>query len=172
MRRQLLFVAFALSSVAHAQADTAASHRAAADQLLTITKAEKMAADMQSSIFNSIPASGADTAVTRRLQAPLRQFMQEEMSFAKMKPEMLDVYTQSFTEAELRQLVDFYGTPLGQMLLERMPLVVQRSQAVAMKRVSAAMPKLQAMIRQSVQDEVARSRDERAKQKAATKPPT
>ncbi|MDB4906189.1 MAG: hypothetical protein JWO05_973 [Gemmatimonadetes bacterium] len=172
MHCRFLVLALFASSVAHAQADTAASHRAAAEQLLAVTKAEKMATDMQSSIFKTMPAMGSDSAVTRRMQEPLRQFMAEEMSFAKMKPEMLDVYTQVFTEAELRQMVDFYGTPLGQLMLDRMPLVLQRSQEVAMKRITAAMPKLQVMIRQSVQDEVARSRAvAKDKQKAPPKPP-
>jgi hypothetical protein len=39
----------------------------------------------------------------------------------------LPIYTRNFSEDELRQLVEFYESPIGQKMIERMPAVMQES---------------------------------------------
>jgi hypothetical protein len=43
---------------------------------------------------------------------------------------MANIYAQNFTVAEMRQLIQFYRSPIGQKLLEKTPAVAQQSMAV------------------------------------------
>ncbi len=44
--------------------------------------------------------------------------------------QMASVYARNFTPDEMRQLVAFYRSPLGQKFLEKMPTVMQESMLV------------------------------------------
>jgi uncharacterized protein len=52
------------------------------------------------------------------------------------------VYAEVFTERELRDLIAFYETPLGQKFLDKMPIASARTQAILMERMQRGMPKL------------------------------
>ncbi|MHA6288319.1 DUF2059 domain-containing protein [Maricaulis sp. CAU 1757] len=74
--------------------------------------------------------------------------------FQASEPELRDgiigVYADSFTEAELRAAVEFYDTPLGRSLMEKMPDVMQASARMGenwgMAVAQRAMPRVQAYL--------------------------
>lgn len=61
------------------------------------------------------------TIVREEIAASLRQGMPE------LVEQMAGVYEQVFTEAELDGMLDFYRSPVGQSLLDKMPQVMSRS---------------------------------------------
>ena len=56
------------------------------------------------------------------------------------------VYVRHFTAGEMRQLTAFYREPIGQKLLEKMPVITQESMAVGQKFGQAVAGELQARI--------------------------
>jgi len=44
----------------------------------------------------------------------------------RMKARMFEVYAETFSEDELRALVEFYETPNGRAVIQKMPLLMQR----------------------------------------------
>jgi hypothetical protein len=64
-----------------------------------------------------------------------------------MIAEMVPLYAETYTLDELRQLIAFYSSPLGQKMLAKMPMLMNRgmeiSQRVMMPRIQKAMAQSQ-----------------------------
>lgn len=72
--------------------------------------------------------------------------------------EMVRLYADTFTEPELRQMIAFYKTPVGQKAMQKMPELMQKGMAIGQQLAQAHLPELQAAI-------AARKRELEAKQK-------
>jgi hypothetical protein len=77
------------------------------------------------------------------------ELIAETMDCASMKLETARVYAELFTEEELRGLVEFYRSELGQSLNRKQPEIMKRSMQISMERMNKAMP----MIMQKMQQE-------------------
>lgn len=53
--------------------------------------------------------------------------MKKEISANEIIDLVVPVYEKHFTEAEIRGLIDFYKTPLGQKVIARLPVVMQEA---------------------------------------------
>ena len=60
--------------------------------------------------------------------------------------QMVSLYAETFTEPELRQLIAFYKTPVGQKALQKMPELMLKGMAIGQQLAQAHMPELQAAI--------------------------
>jgi hypothetical protein len=52
----------------------------------------------------------------------------EEMSWEKMQPLMRQLYKETFTQSEVDGMTAFYKSPAGIALVEKMPIIFQKSQ--------------------------------------------
>jgi hypothetical protein len=80
--------------------------------------------------------------MTPQIRAVLREFMDEHFRYEEMEPDFIRMYTDTYTEEEIRGLSAFYRTPLGQRLIETLPEVSAASQRIVMERLQSAMPEL------------------------------
>jgi hypothetical protein len=78
--------------------------------------------------------------------------MKEELSPEKMKEMFVSVYSDVFTEEEVRAIIDFYKTPAGQAFVDKQPLVMQRTMAFMQEKMGVIMPKIQAAAEESVKE--------------------
>ena len=74
------------------------------------------------------------------------QLIREEMSWERMQPDMVRIYQESFDQAEIDGLVTFYESPLGQSVVSKMPLVMQKSLGMSQAHVARLMPKMRELI--------------------------
>ena len=89
----------------------------------------------------SIPGTTAamiDSEISRNPgMAPYReimlQWLRKYMTWDAMRPELVRLYTDTYTEAELKQLAAFYKTPLGQKTLTKSPELLQRTAMIGAK---------------------------------------
>lgn len=65
---------------------------------------------------------GANT-VDPRLVKVLEEFLDRYVTWEVMRPELVRIYAEAFTDAEIRELTTFYRSPIGQTLLERTPML-------------------------------------------------
>ena len=145
MKRMLVaLMLLSLTPLVHGQADKAGtSHYKAAEQMLTLM-------DMQTVLKNSV-----DQMVKMQVQqnpsiAPfepiMRQFLAKYMSWDSLKADMVKIYMEEFTEAELGELNKFYQTPVGKKTVQRMPTLMNKGAELGSQRVQQHMPELQAAI--------------------------
>jgi len=67
------------------------------------------------------------------------------MSWEKMEPEYIKLFSEVYTEDELKAIVEFYKTPAGQSMLKKQPLLMQKSMVISQKQMQALMPEIQKM---------------------------
>ena len=73
-----------------------------------------------------------------------------EQTMKEMMPEVhavaVDTYARNFTAQDLRELTDFYKTPLGRKVIDRLPKVMVASLDLAQRQVSQRVtPRMQAL---------------------------
>jgi hypothetical protein len=131
--------------------------------LLAVTQSNKMLDTMYASMEQSI-RQGMQAAAGNRTLSPeqarimelaparLASLMREEMSWAKMEPMVVQIYRDNFDQAEVDGLIAFYQSPVGQSFVTKMPVVMQRSMEASHTQLQAFMPKLQAAMKQVIQE--------------------
>ena len=71
------------------------------------------------------------------------ELMRSELSWERLKPEMIALHREVLTQDEVDALVAFYESPLGSTVLDKMPLIVQRAAAISQQWMKPLLPQLQ-----------------------------
>jgi len=123
-----LSVGMALS--AHAQSEVSVQ----AERLLSSVNMEKVLNDTLAQVLDIQMQSDPRLA---RHRAVFERFYRKHLSFASLKHEFVRMYVATFTADELRQLADFYATPIGQKAITTMPQLMNQGAQLGMSRVQA-----------------------------------
>lgn len=153
MKIRVLIAAALLSFGCLAHADEA-SHSKAVEDLLDTMHAEKLLDGVKEQVFGQLTAqinamlvkgselNDTQRATVQRYGRKQIDLLGETLSWPKMKAFQISIYTQTYSEDEIREMIAFYKSPLGQKMLERQPKLT----AVAMKemqgQLQAMLPKL------------------------------
>lgn len=160
MRKLLAFLIFAaLTSPAFAAAPSDAS----IEELLTITRSEKMLETVFANTDAVMRQSAAQMTAGQNLNEKQRQIIdsamagfaqviRDEMSWDRMRPMYVQLYQESFTQEEIDGLIAFYKSPTGAAFIEKMPAVVQRSMNLMQARLGPMMQKMQGVMQKAVED--------------------
>ena len=126
------------------------SHRAAAEELLLLTNADKMLKPMWEQMkimmeqqFVQMGAPEESRPVLSRYISKMVKVMEEEFGWAKMKNDYIDIYVKTYTEGEIRAISEFYKSPAGKKFIEKMPQLMQESMAISQKNMPTFMKKMQ-----------------------------
>ncbi|BFM09410.1 DUF2059 domain-containing protein [Halioxenophilus aromaticivorans] len=71
--------------------------------------------------------------------------MKEDMSWAKMKGPMIEIYSKHYSEEEVQDMLAFYQSKSGQSMVAKMPAVMADSMQVSQQLLQAFLPKVQVM---------------------------
>lgn len=126
-----------------------ATHREAVRQLMEVTHVreltEQSAETMLKGQLQQMPQLAPFASV-------LQDFYREQMSWSLLEPEYTRAYMEVFTEPEVRELIAFYQTPLGQRMLAKMPLLMAKTNELVTRRVQAATPQLMQRMQAAMQN--------------------
>jgi hypothetical protein len=76
----------------------------------------------------------------------MMEFLNENMSYESLKPELIKMYSEEFTSSELREINAFYLTDVGKKSIEKMPTLMMQGGQLGATRVQENIGDLQAMI--------------------------
>jgi hypothetical protein len=82
----------------------------------------------------------------------MRQFFAKYVSWEALRPQLLALYTDTFTESELRELIAFYKTPVGQKSIEVMPGLFQKGIDIGQKLVQDHLGELREAVRKKLEE--------------------
>lgn len=158
-RIAISFALFAIAAIAYA----APPNTDSLDELFAITKVNRMTEAMLSSAdgfmkqsmreafkgqnFTPEQQKFVDTATTK-----IMSVMKEELSWSAMRPIYIQIYQETFTQEEVDGLIAFYKTPVGNAVVEKMPVAMQKSMILMQARMEPLLQKVKAAIEQSVID--------------------
>jgi hypothetical protein len=147
--KTVLFLMFLSLFCPFANADEV-SHRAAAEELLLLTNADKLLKPMWKQMeammeqqFVQMGAPEELRPVLNRYTSKLVKVVEEEFGWAKMKNNYIDIYVKTYTEGEIRAISEFYKSPVGKKFIEKMPQLMQESMAISQNKMPTFMNKMQ-----------------------------
>lgn len=116
---------------------------AAAEQLLALMNTERV---MRAAITATFDAQ----VKAQPLMAPFMEVMQEwadrVITMKEMGPQLARVYAEFFSEAELRQMIVFYQSPVGRRLAAALPDLTRRGSEIGAAVAEAHTAELEAAI--------------------------
>jgi hypothetical protein len=125
-------------------AEPEASHRQAAADLLKMMNMEKT---MRSGSNAMLDAQIHGNPALAPYRDVFEKWVGKYLTWDAVGPRMTDLYMQSFTEPELRDLIAFYKTPTGQKSLAKMPVLMQQGAQLGMEVAQQHKAELEEMIR-------------------------
>ncbi len=144
------------------------SHRQATLELLQVMGLEKNAMAGAQAMLNVMLDQNKEMEPFRDV---FLNWAESTMSWDKMAPRMTDLYMQTFTEAEVRELIAFYKTPTGQKTLDQMPVLMQEGAKIGADLAKEHQGELEEAIKARAA-ELAKAADEPEDEEAdETKPP-
>lgn len=70
---------------------------------------------------------------TEELKGIYRDWFENDMDRVKMRIEMAKLYSNHFTMTEMKQIIDFYGTPVGKKLIQQSPELAKLGAQIGME---------------------------------------
>jgi hypothetical protein len=147
------------------------SRRAAAEELLSLTKVDQMIKPLFTQMQAMMEQQFAQMGVPEDLQPILKRHqerlfvvLEETLDLQTMKRDFVSIYVDTFTEDELKGVVAFYKTPVGQAFLDKMPLLMSRSMQASQKRMPDIFEKMKvitAKLVDEMKEEIERKQAER-----------
>ena len=119
------------------------SHVKAAEELFHVMKMDTL---MDRNIDAVVKAQVAQNPKLAKVEDVFRAFLVKYMRWEVLKPQLVTIYTDAFTEAELREITAFYKTPTGQKSLTVMPDLLQKGMALGQNTMKAHLGELQAAV--------------------------
>ena len=87
------------------------------------------------------------------LKGTMLKFFNKYMGWESMKKDMAKIYTEKFTDNELKELTAFYQTPIGKKAAILVPTLAAEGAALGQKRVQENMLELQKMIKDKMAED-------------------
>lgn len=120
----------------------------AVEHLLEVSHASNAAAALQAQVQHQLEAQAqqvgaADRPIVEKYIKELTTTVLPEISWAKLKPDMIKVYASTFTNQEIADLTKFYESPTGQSYVKKAPDLNRATMLSAQSRLQALVPKLQ-----------------------------
>lgn len=119
-------------------------HRRSAEEFLEITQVERGMTSVTAVMMDSMVRQNPKLA---DYQDVLNEWIDERMSWPKVRDRFVAIYMDAFSERELRELIAFYQTPTGQKSIRLTPELIQKGAEIGNEAAMAGMADLQAMIR-------------------------
>jgi len=150
MKLRILIVALCLFvPLAARAAEPSPSHVQAVEELLHTMKMDTLLGQTLDALVEAQAAQNPDFA---KIEDVLRQFMAKYMSWEVLKPQLVTIYADTFTEAELREINAFYNTPTGQKAITVLPGLMQKGMAIGQKTMQDHLPELQEAIQKKLKE--------------------
>lgn len=151
-----LLLSLAMAPLAHGD-DT--SKRAKVEELIQVTKLSQIMDQVTNQMTTRMKTVAAQQSANRSFTPAqqklitdyinqIQSITQGAVSWDKIKPTVVQVYTETYTDQELDGILAFYHSPAGQALITKSPQLMNRT----MQLVQTQMSEVQPQMRQANED--------------------
>jgi uncharacterized protein len=159
---RLVAVAVLIAAVSLLPHPARAADKAKVEQLLVVLKAdrqiEQIKGILEKSMEQGIVAGAKRKGITQAeldrgrpiIMAALTKAIEEAFSWDYFKPRLVGVYEEELSNEEVDAALAYYGSPLGQTMLAKMPALMQRGADIGVARAREMEPKMDAIMDQAM----------------------
>lgn len=152
-----ILLALLLFTPLFAHADEA-SKQAKAEELLQLTHMDHIMSQMIDQMTARMKATADQQAASMHFtpeqksayddfQQKLNQLLASYLSWDKMKPLMVQVYSETYTDEELDGILNFYRSPAGQAMVAKTPELMSKSMNLMLQQMTTLQPQIQQLTR-------------------------
>lgn len=123
----------------HLLADEA-SHRAAVKQLFILTAMQQK---IEESVDSVLALQIAQNPALRDHETVAREFLERHIGWNSLEDALTGMYLTEFSEEDLNAMNAFYDSPAGRKVIERLPVLVQKRNQLASRRLQENIGELQ-----------------------------
>lgn len=98
----------------------------------------------------NIPLNEQEAA--KKYFAKMEALLREEMSWSKMKAPIMEAYARVYTIEDLKAINEFYETPAGKKMIEKMPQLMQETMQISQTMAQGLIPKFHALAEEMKQE--------------------
>ena len=142
MNFSIVFVLITALSMSSMSLADAASEKEA-EKLLDMVGTQEV---MEQSMSQMLDIQLQQNPALAPYKGVMMEFLNENMSYESLKPELIRMYSEEFTSSELREINAFYSTDVGKKSIEKMPTLMMQGGQLGATRVQENIGDLQAMI--------------------------
>lgn len=128
-------------------------HAADAERFLLVAHADKLVVPVYAQVqqmfaqrFAESNAPQSEKAVLETYQAQANTALDQAVGWDQLKPDMVKLYTSTFNEQEMQDLIRFYDSPVGKKVLEIMPALTAQSAQLTQSKLESAVPKVNQLL--------------------------
>jgi len=151
MKKTFLLLTALLFSTINTWAAENQEHREITAELMEVMQVEtqiKAGFDAMLPMINQIAQQmKLDQAGTEELIQIYRNWFDEDLDQKKLTDTMIELYMETYTKQEIKGLIEFYQTPLGQKTLEVMPMLTQKGAEAGMQEAQSKRGQLMARLK-------------------------
>jgi hypothetical protein len=136
-------LAFCFSSLCLADE---ATHKAAVEKLFDVMEMDKT---QKQTIDLIVPNMVQQNPCLKPFENIMRDFLQKTVGFQNIKQDLIALYMREFTEEEVKELTNFYGTPFGKKVLQKVPLLATEGAKIGETKVQENMKELQTKLKEA-----------------------
>ncbi|MDP0501006.1 MAG: DUF2059 domain-containing protein [Verrucomicrobiota bacterium JB022] len=107
---------------------------------------EQYSSVLKNGLLQSALGATSSQADSQAVANEFANWFEEAMAWENFAPKIQEAYAQAYTGDELKQLIAFYQSDIGQKLLERQPELTRRSMEIGKQYMEQLMPELQARL--------------------------
>jgi len=159
MKKLLLAIALLVSCPAFA-ADKAASE-ASIRELLDVTDAKKLLEGVYAQMdgvmdqamkkaLDGKPVTAEQEKVMAEYRGKVVAITREELAWSQLEPVYIDLYSKTFSQAELDGMLQFYRSEPGKAVIAKMPLMMNYLMQMMTTRMQALMPRIMTLAEEYV----------------------
>ena len=147
-----------LSCVTRAALADEASHTAKVHEFFKVAKLDQLSAQIMKQAMDQVNSGLMQQMLGVKLTAEQQQQADElkakisavltnALGWEKLEPEYTKMYAAAFTEQQMDDILAFYKSPTGQAMIEKNPMLLQESSALAQQRMSDVTPEVEKLIK-------------------------
>jgi hypothetical protein len=152
MKLKLAIVAMLLGAFGALAQD--AGKTAKIEEMLRLTKADRMMQQAMSQARTMTlkqveqNLSPEEKAKAEEMHDKLFDAISARLSWEKLKPSFIQIYSEVYTDEELDGILAFYRSPAGRAMIEKMPQLMSRTMTFVQKLTTDLQPDIEKMVKE------------------------
>lgn len=127
--------------------------QASIERILVLTKADtvldQVFAQIKSMVASQVPpgATAEQLAKAQESLGKILDLVKARMSWDKLHPQYVKLFDETYSREEIDGILAFYQSPAGRSMLEKMPLLISKSMAIAQSNMPELLPEIQRIVK-------------------------
>lgn len=175
MRRRLAYFLLLVFCVPLVLRADDASKTAKIHEFFKVAKLDQLSAQAMQLVENQVKSGMVQQVFGTKVPADQQQRADElsdqmtkivsnALSWDALEPEYTKIYAAAYTEQQIDDLIAFYKSPTGQVLVENTPILMKQASAITQEHMASAAPQIRKLLTDYIAEEQKRMQQPKPKQ--------